>query len=183
MGRPTARRQNEQEEELLNDVEEMEEDESPVASSPAVSDRRRRRQAKSGEPVIAADAAVTRKDRPTPSQREEPEKKRNFVVRFFSNIRTYFQEVFAELGKVAWPTREEVMRLTGIVLVVTTVSAIFLGIVSLIFGGLATSMTLADSAAWATAAGIALTLIVAGLWLFRERIFGGVNRDRRNNRL
>lgn len=176
MGRPTARRQNEQEEELLNDVEEMEDDDSPAVSAPAVSDRRRRRQANRGEVIAPAESTVAGKNRPTPSQREEPERKQNFIVRFFSNMRTYFQEVFAELNKVAWPTREEVMRLTGIVLAVTIVAAIFLGVVSLIFGGLATSMTLADSATWATAIGIALTLIVGALWLFRERIFGGGNR-------
>lgn len=179
MGRPTARRQNtEEDEDLLNsDVEEMEDDEeSAVASAPAVSDRRRRRQANRGEVIAPAEAAVTRKDRPTPSQREEPERKRNFVVRFIVNLRTYMQEVFAELNKVSWPSREEVGRLAGIVLAVTAVSAVFLGIISALFGALVTSMAITDSAGWATVVGIALTLVIGVLWLFRERIFGGNNR-------
>jgi preprotein translocase subunit SecE len=38
----------------------------------------------------------------------------------------YFKDTRAEVAKVTWPTREEGLRLTGIVLVVTTISAIAL---------------------------------------------------------
>jgi preprotein translocase subunit SecE len=38
----------------------------------------------------------------------------------------YFKDTRAELAKVTWPTREEGIRLTTVVLVVTTISAIVL---------------------------------------------------------
>ena len=45
----------------------------------------------------------------------------------------YFKDTRAELAKVTWPTREEGLRLTTVVLVVTTVSAIVLFGVDSIF--------------------------------------------------
>jgi preprotein translocase subunit SecE len=39
----------------------------------------------------------------------------------------YFRETRAELTKVSWPTREEWLRLSGIVLLVTFVMSIILG--------------------------------------------------------
>ncbi len=38
----------------------------------------------------------------------------------------YFKDTRAELAKVTWPTREEGIRLTTVVLIVTTISAIIL---------------------------------------------------------
>jgi preprotein translocase subunit SecE len=38
----------------------------------------------------------------------------------------YFKDTRAELAKVTWPTREEGIRLTTVVLVVTTIAAIVL---------------------------------------------------------
>ena len=38
----------------------------------------------------------------------------------------YFKDTRAEIAKVTWPTREEGLRLTYVVLIVTTISAIFL---------------------------------------------------------
>jgi len=43
----------------------------------------------------------------------------NFFVRYFKDTR-------AEIAKVTWPTREEGIRLTWVVLVVTVISAIVL---------------------------------------------------------
>ena len=39
----------------------------------------------------------------------------------------YFQEVRSELGKVIWPKREEVIRLTLIVLIVSGLVAAYVG--------------------------------------------------------
>jgi preprotein translocase subunit SecE len=39
----------------------------------------------------------------------------------------YYRETVGELKKVVWPTREEALRLTWIVLVVITIMAIILG--------------------------------------------------------
>lgn len=55
---------------------------------------------------------------------------RNAVVR-------YFQDTRDELRKVTWPTRQEVVRLTLIVLGTTLAFAILLGILDLLFRQLA----------------------------------------------
>lgn len=169
MARPAARRPEAEDEELIET--ETDEQAEAQAAAPAVSDSRRRRQAKRGIVETAESAAVTtRKDRPTPSQREEAPRSRNFVVRFVQNTREYFHEVRVELSKVAWPTREEVNRLTRIVLIVTIVSSIFLGAVSFIFGFLTTQI--AEGVSLSTIFTLALVVIVAGLWLFKDRLFG-----------
>lgn len=44
----------------------------------------------------------------------------------------FFQESFAELKKVSWPARDEVMASTKVVLVSTIMIAAFLGIVDFV---------------------------------------------------
>ena len=53
-------------------------------------------------------------------------KEPNVVVR-------YYRETIGELRKVVWPTREEALRLTWIVLVVITVMAAILGSFDYVF--------------------------------------------------
>jgi preprotein translocase subunit SecE len=48
----------------------------------------------------------------------------------------YYRETVGELKKVTWPTWEETRRLTGIVLVVITVTAIVLGAFDFLFSEL-----------------------------------------------
>ncbi len=175
MARITTRRPVEDEEEdLVEDVAEEDDEVEERVSAPAVSDRRRRRQLKRGEVVAEADEPAApqpiRKDRPTPSQRAEVVKSSNFIVRFFQDIREYFQEVRAELSKVTWLSREDTLRLTYIVLVVTAISAIFLGTVSYIFG-LLTQALAGGSSILAGAVTILLIVVVAGAWLFRDSLF------------
>ncbi|MCA9913554.1 MAG: preprotein translocase subunit SecE [Anaerolineae bacterium] len=43
---------------------------------------------------------------------------------------SYIREVRSELNKVTWPTREEVINLTRIVLIVTLISSLVLGLIS-----------------------------------------------------
>jgi preprotein translocase subunit SecE len=57
------------------------------------------------------------------------QKKENAVVR-------YLKETRAELRKVSWPSREEALNLTAIVMAVTTAMAVFLGLVDFIFSKL-----------------------------------------------
>ena len=52
--------------------------------------------------------------------KSQPARKPNFIFRFFS-------ETSGELRKVTWPTRDEALRLTAVVLAVMIVSSIFLG--------------------------------------------------------
>ncbi len=56
-------------------------------------------------------------------------KEPNAVVR-------YYRETVGELKKVVWPTREEAIRLTEIVLVVITIMAIILGTADYLFSQL-----------------------------------------------
>jgi preprotein translocase subunit SecE len=56
-------------------------------------------------------------------------KEPNAVVR-------YYRETVGELKKVVWPTREEAVRLTGIVLIVITTMAIVLGTFDYLFSQL-----------------------------------------------
>ncbi len=51
----------------------------------------------------------------------------NFFQRFLHNIQRFFQETVGELRKVSWPSRQEAIRLTEIVLIVIGIMAIILG--------------------------------------------------------
>jgi len=44
----------------------------------------------------------------------------------------FIKEVRAELGKVAWSTREELMSSTVVVIVTTAIVAVFIGVIDLI---------------------------------------------------
>ena len=57
------------------------------------------------------------------------QRKENAVVR-------YFKETRAELRKVSWPSREEAVNLTIIVMTVTIAMAAFLGVVDFLFSRL-----------------------------------------------
>ena len=57
-------------------------------------------------------------------------KAKNDDKNFIQNFRSYLGEVRTELNKVSWPTREDVVRLTRIVLMVTVISSIGLGALS-----------------------------------------------------
>ena len=48
----------------------------------------------------------------------------------------YYRETVGELRKVVWPTREEALRLTGLVLLVIIVMSTILGIFDLVFAEL-----------------------------------------------
>ena len=62
-------------------------------------------------------------------ERKLTEKKENAIVRFY-------RETIGELRKVSWPTREEAINLTKIVIVVLIIMAIFLGAVDWLGGWL-----------------------------------------------
>jgi len=96
---------------------------------------RRSRQAEAKSQPAATSQA--RKDRPTPARRESGGGSRgNIVTRAFRAIIDYFITTRAELQKVSWPTRQESMRLSGIVIAVTIVSSLALGAVDLMYGEL-----------------------------------------------
>ena len=45
---------------------------------------------------------------------------------------TFLKEVRDELRKVVWPTRDEIIRLTGVVIIVSVGVGVFLGVVDFI---------------------------------------------------
>ncbi len=51
----------------------------------------------------------------------------NIFQRFWRNVQRFFQETIGELRKVSWPTRQEAIRLTEIVLIVIAIMAFILG--------------------------------------------------------
>jgi len=57
---------------------------------------------------------------------QRQQKKENAIVRYFKDTR-------AELRKVSWPSREEAVNLTVIVVAVTAAMAVFLGTVDFLF--------------------------------------------------
>ena len=59
--------------------------------------------------------------------RSAPLREENALVRYFKDTR-------AEIAKVTWPTREEGMRLTWVVLVVTIVATIVIFSIDFLFG-------------------------------------------------
>ena len=166
----TTRRPEEDEEDFIEDVEDEEQ-----VSAPPVSDSRRRRQMKRGELSVAPaeEEQIVRKDRPTPSQRAEVVESKNPVVRAYRGVIEYWNETKSELGKVAWLNREELMRLTYIVIVVTAISSAFLGLVGFLFALLTQAMSSSSGSIPAGIVTIVLIIGVAGAWLFRERLFGG----------
>lgn len=93
--------------------------------------RRRRRATKVEEENTTA---IEGKGKATPGRRDSKGGGGNFISRFFGGIVTYFREVRSEADKVAWPTREETLRLTRIVLITTIISSIVLGALSALAG-------------------------------------------------
>ncbi|MGB4253680.1 MAG: preprotein translocase subunit SecE [Minisyncoccales bacterium] len=49
------------------------------------------------------------------------------ISNFFKKIPKFFSEVRTEMKKVSWPTRQETIRNTVLVISVSIVTAIFLG--------------------------------------------------------
>ena len=52
---------------------------------------------------------------------------------FFAPVVIYYKETREELKKVTWPSREESLRLTGVVLAVTVAFSLFLGGLDFVF--------------------------------------------------
>ncbi len=48
-------------------------------------------------------------------------------------VLTYFSEVRSEISKVTWPHRDEVIRLTAIVLLVSMIVGVYVGGVDFLF--------------------------------------------------
>jgi preprotein translocase SecE subunit len=53
-----------------------------------------------------------------------------------TRIRTYFDEVWSELRKVSWPTREHVRNLTVLVFAISFVVGIYISFWDIVFQGI-----------------------------------------------
>ena len=51
----------------------------------------------------------------------------------FGNISRSIKEIYAELGRVTWPTKEETIRLSIIVVSISIVIGLLLGVIDLAF--------------------------------------------------
>jgi preprotein translocase subunit SecE len=73
------------------------------------------------------------KSEPKAVRRTQSQSKPNVFQRAFNALRKYFAETIGELHKVKWPTREEAIFLTRIVIVVVTVMSLTLGLLDYIY--------------------------------------------------
>ena len=55
-----------------------------------------------------------------------------------TRLRRYFEEVWSELKKVAWPTREQVRNLTVLVFAISLVIGVYITLLDTIFRGFVT---------------------------------------------
>ena len=68
------------------------------------------------------------------TQKKKPAaNKKSAITKKQSGIRRFYRETMGELRKVTWPTREEAINLTVIVIAVTFGMSAFLGIVDFLF--------------------------------------------------
>jgi len=56
---------------------------------------------------------------------------RDFVVSIFKKTVNFLTEVKAELGKVSWSTRQELMGSTIVVIVITAIMSLFIGMIDI----------------------------------------------------
>ena len=56
-------------------------------------------------------------------------------------IRRYFDEVWSELKKVSWPTRDQVRTLTVLVFAISFVIGLYITVLDQIFQGILTLLT------------------------------------------
>ena len=56
-------------------------------------------------------------------------------------LRRYFDEVWSELRKVSWPTREQVRNLTVLVFAISFVVGLYIGVLDRVFVGLLNLVT------------------------------------------
>jgi len=55
-------------------------------------------------------------------------------MKFFSSIRIFFGETVTELAKCQWPTREELIKLTQVVILLILLVAAYCGSIDFVLG-------------------------------------------------
>ena len=64
----------------------------------------------------------------------EASKKENFFVRKFKGIKKWFREMKSELKKVVWPTKEQVLKNTLVVVLCVLVLGVFIWVFDFVAG-------------------------------------------------
>jgi len=102
------------------------------SSRPATAAARRERRSASSRPVDSAapdsDSDTARKGRPTPAVQRREER-----VSPISRSVRFLREVVAELRKVIWPTRKELITYTVVVLVFVSFMVALIGVLDIAF--------------------------------------------------
>lgn len=57
-------------------------------------------------------------------------------------IRQFLREAYSEMQKVSWPTREQTIQYTTLVIVISVSVAVFLGVLDYMFGSVIKSVIL-----------------------------------------
>ena len=109
-------------------------------------------------------AAETKKERKATKSKEDG----NFLTNAITSVRTYLSEVRSELNKVSWPERADVIRLTRIVLLVTIISGLFLGAISIFFSKLVQFGIESGTNNWIVFVVIFAVIIGVTVYLFRR---------------
>jgi preprotein translocase subunit SecE len=55
------------------------------------------------------------------------------MVRWVGQVREFFQAVWAELHKVIWPSREELVKATRMIVILSVALGLFIGWMDLLF--------------------------------------------------
>jgi preprotein translocase subunit SecE len=100
----------------------------PEKSKPAENTRTAVVKAQQPEKPKAVQAKVVGKEKKEDKEKTQP-KKPNRIVR-------WYRETVGELRKVSWPTLQEARRLTTMVVIVTTATSLFLGLIDFLFSRL-----------------------------------------------
>jgi preprotein translocase SecE subunit len=119
-GRRRRRRHEPEDEEQMNEaaeaeLDDVEEDDDDLDDERGITERKGR--ATPGRRTLATVDAPTG----------------NIVVRTWRGMSEYLEGVRSEIAKVAWPNREDTIRLTRIVLGTTVASALILGAIAFLF--------------------------------------------------
>lgn len=119
-----------------DDFEELEEellDDEPVAATS--SDSFNRRQRKRGQ-LVESNATTEKKGRATPRRDQALAKSTPLIERIplVGSLVSYFKASAAEMRKVTWPTREDAIRLTRLVIAVTIAFSLALGLLDVFLG-------------------------------------------------
>jgi preprotein translocase subunit SecE len=124
----------------------------------------------------AGDADASRRERSAAASRQpaKPRAQSQSLIERIPVVRgiaAYFHGVRTELAKVTWPSREETLRLTGVVLAVTVFFSIALGLLSTFLTWWFQQAFSPDSEGTFLLVALIAAVVVAGTWvLVRKRV-------------